>query len=91
MLALPDFTDIALMQKEEKEKAALLKQEEQEEAFLYHIEQAIARVELSKDVMLELFLEALSLPYGDKLLNCAKKLEYEYCAKTNKAKIVYGG
>jgi len=90
MLALPDFTDIALMQKEEKEKAALLKQEEQEEAFLYHIEQAIAKTQLNKEAMLEIFIEALKLPYGDELLKEAQRLEFKYHTKANLAKTVYG-
>jgi len=81
---LPDFSEIILREKEEAEKEALLEQETEEEWVMMKFEEVIERSDLDKKRMLELFIEALDLPYGNEILKAISEIEFKYYGRLHK-------
>ncbi len=81
---LPDFADIALREKDEKEREVLQEQEIEEDWFYMKVEETIQRCNLEKKRMLELFIEALNLPYEEELLRAISEIEFKYYGRLHK-------
>ena len=76
-----DRVDADLREKEEREQERSDELEIERDWFFMKIEEAVINSSLEDEERLELFLDALNLPYGDKVLEAFKRIKFDYYAK----------